>query len=98
MAFSMVGAFVPVFLKDKATCCRCGKCSQSSKADGGAGCLMLLLCLQMKTGGRERTNAKEYLAGLTENEWKVFAEGANMVAEVKEKRTADGVPPSRRIC
>lgn len=88
-SLSMVGAFVPVFLKDR-----------SSHADGAAAAVKTarlmadagyhdaFIVLADNNGSvPERTNMAGRITpemGLTEEEWKTFAEGANLVArEVK---------------
>jgi inosose dehydratase len=87
----MVGAFVPVFLKDRSKHAAGAEVAvKTSKLMADAGYPDAFIVLADENGSvKERTlNAGRVLQsmGLTDNEWKVFAEGANLVAsEVKTK-------------
>ena len=90
-SLSMVGAFVPVFMKDRSKH-KAGAESalKTAKLMADAGFPDAFIVLADENGTvKERTlNAGRVSAsmGLTNDEWKVFAEGANLVArEVKEK-------------
>ena len=88
---AMVGAFVPVFLKDESKhAAGVENAVKTAKLMADAGYPDAFIVLADENGSvNERTlNAGRVTSsmGLTEIEWKVFAQGANMVArEVKEK-------------
>jgi len=88
---SMVGAFVPVFLKDKSKHKAGAEAAvKTAKLMAEAGFSEAFIVLADDNGSvPERTqNAGRVTSGmgLTSEEWKVFAEGANFVAnEVKSK-------------
>ena len=90
-SLAMVGAFVPVFLKDGSKhAAGIENAVKTAKLMADAGYPDAFIVLADENGSvNERTlNAGRVTSsmGLTENEWKVFAEGANMVArEVKAK-------------
>ena len=90
-SLAMVGAFVPVFLKDESKHAAGVENSvKTAKLMADAGYPDAFIVLADENGSvNERTlNAGRVTSsmGLTEIEWKVFAQGANMVArEVKEK-------------
>jgi inosose dehydratase len=90
-SLAMVGAFVPVFLKDgNKHAAGVENAVKTAKLMADAGYPDAFIVLADENGSvNERTlNAGRVTSsmGLTENEWKVFAEGANMVArEVKAK-------------
>ncbi len=93
-SLAMVGAFVPVFLKDRSkACCRCRNCSKNCKADGRCRLQNAFIVLADENGSiKERTlNAGRVTPsmGLTDDEWKVFAEGADLVA--REVKTQTGL-------
>ena len=90
-SLSMVGAFVPVFLKDRSKH-KSGaeSAARTAKLMADAGYKDAFIVLADDNGSvKERTlNAGRVTPsmGLTVDEWKVFAEGANLVAaEVKTK-------------
>ena len=88
---TMVGAFVPVFLKDATKHLAGAELAvKTAKLMANAGFPDAFIVLADDNGSvKERTeNAGRVTAemGLSETEWKMFAEGANFVArEVKEK-------------
>jgi len=88
-ALSMVGAFVPVFLKDKAKHAAGAEAAvKTAKLMADAGFPDAFIVLADENGSiKERTtNAGRVTTtmGLSKNEWKTFAEGADLVAgEVK---------------
>ena len=88
---SMVGAFVPVFLKDRSTHIPGAKIAvRTAQLMADAGFKEAFIVLADDNGKiKERTvNAGRINSsmGLSKDEWKVFAEGANYVAgEVKAK-------------
>lgn len=88
---SMVGAFVPVFLKDRSKHAAGAEVAvKTAKLMADAGFPDAFIVLADDNGSvKERTlNAGRVSAnmGLTNNEWQIFAEGANFVAaEVKAK-------------
>ena len=88
---SMVGAFVPVFMKDRTKhAAGAGAAVKTARLMADAGYRDAFIVLAEDNGSvPERTkNAGRVTAdmGLSAEEWKVFAEGANFVArEVKEK-------------
>lgn len=88
---AMVGAFVPVFLKDKSKHAAGAEVAvKTAKLMADAGFPEAFIVLADDNGSvPERTlNAGRVTPkmGLTANEWKIFAEGANFVAaEVKTK-------------
>ncbi|MBP1673995.1 MAG: inosose dehydratase [Bacteroidetes bacterium] len=90
-SLAMVGAFVPVFLKDESKhAAGVENAVKTAKLMADAGYPDAFIVLADENGSvNERTlNAGRVTSsmGLTEIEWKVFAQGANMVArEVKEK-------------
>jgi inosose dehydratase len=90
-SLSMVGAFVPVFLKDRSKHASGAEAAvRTAKLMADAGYRDAFIVLADDNGNvKERTlNAGrvESSMGLTAEEWKVFAEGANLVAaEVKTK-------------
>ena len=105
-SLSMVGAFVPVFLKDRSKHAAGAEAAvRTAKLMADAGFPDAFIVLADENGSvKERTlNAGRVKPsmGLTEDEWKVFAEGADLVAgEVKARdRSADCISSSlRRIC
>ena len=90
-SLAMVGAFVPVFLKDESKhAAGVENAVKTAKLMADAGYPDAFIVLADENGSvNERTlNAGRVTSsmGLSEIEWKVFAQGANMVArEVKEK-------------
>lgn len=90
-SLSMVGAFVPVFLKDRSKHTSGAEAAvKTAKLMADAGYHDAFIVLADDNGSvKERTlNAGRVTPsmGLTVDEWKVFAEGANLVAaEVKTK-------------
>jgi inosose dehydratase len=88
-ALSMVGAFVPVFLKDKAKHAAGAEAAvKTAKLMADAGFPDAFIVLADENGSiKERTsNAGRVTTtmGLSKNEWKTFSEGADLVAgEVK---------------
>jgi len=90
-SLSMVGAFVPVFLKDRSKHIGGAEVAvKTAKLMADAGYQDAFIVLADENGSvKERTlNAGRVSPsmGLTKNEWKVFAEGANLVArEVKTR-------------
>jgi len=90
-SLSMVGAFVPVFLKDRTKHAAGAEAAvKTARLMSDAGFPDSFIVLADENGSiKERTrNAGRVtsLMGLTDNEWKVFAEGADLVArEVKSK-------------
>ena len=89
-SLSMVGAFVPVFLKDRLKHTAGAKLAvKTATLMADAGYPDAFIVLADENGGvKERTlNAGRVSPsmGLTDDEWKIFAEGADLVArEVKE--------------
>ena len=91
-SLSMVGAFVPVFLKDRSKHAGGAEVAvKTAKLMADAGYNDAFIVLADENGSvKERTlNAGRVtpLMGLNENEWKVFAEGANLVAREVKTRT-----------
>jgi inosose dehydratase len=90
-SLSMVGAFVPVFLKDRTKHAAGAEVAvKTAKLMADAGFPDAFIVLADENGSvKERTlNAGRVtdLMGLSDDEWKVFAEGADFIArEVKEK-------------
>jgi inosose dehydratase len=90
-SLSMVGAFVPVLLKDKSRhASGTDVALKTAELMANAGFPEAFIVLADENGSiKERTlNAGRVTPsmGLTVDEWKVFAEGANLIArEVKEK-------------
>jgi len=90
-SLSMVGAFVPVFLKDRSRHTAGAEVAvKTAKLMADAGYPDAFIVLADENGSvKERTlNAGRVTPsmGLTDDEWKVFAEGANLVArEVKAR-------------
>ena len=90
-SLSMVGAFVPVFLKDRTKHADGARAAvKTARLMSEAGFPDSFIVLADENGSiKERTqNAGRVtsLMGLTDNEWKVFAEGVDLVAhEVKSK-------------
>jgi inosose dehydratase len=90
-SLSMVGAFVPVFLKDRSKhSAGAHTAVKTAKLMADAGYNDAFIVLADENGSiKERTlNAGRITPsmGLTDDEWKVFAEGADLVAlEVKKK-------------
>lgn len=90
-SLSMVGAFVPVFMKDRSkhtAGARAAVKTAKLMADAGYNDAFIVLADDNGTVKERTTNAGRVTPslGLTSDEWKVFAEGANLVAqEVKEK-------------
>ncbi len=88
-ALSMVGAFVPVFLKDKAKHAAGAEAAvKTAKLMADAGFPDAFIVLADENGSiKERTSNAGRVTGsmgLNKNEWKTFAEGADLVAgEVK---------------
>ena len=91
-SLSMAGAFVPVFLKDRSKHSGGAEAAvKTAKLMADAGYPDAFIVLADENGSvKERTlNAGRVspLMGLNENEWKVFAEGANLVASEVKSRT-----------
>ena len=91
-SLSMVGAFVPVFLKDRSKHIGGAEVAvKTAKLMADAGYQDAFIVLADENGSvKERTlNAGRVSPsiGLTKNEWKVFAEGANLVAREVKTRT-----------
>jgi inosose dehydratase len=91
-SLSMVGAFVPVFLKDRFNHAAGAEVAvRTAKLMADAGYPEAFIVLADENGSiKERTlNAGRVTPamGLNEDEWKVFAEGANMVAREVRSRT-----------
>lgn len=90
-SLSMVGAFVPVFLKDRAkhkTGAATAVKTAKLMADAGYPDAYIVLADENGTIKERTLNAGRVTPdlGLSEEEWKVFGEGATLVAsEVKEK-------------
>ncbi len=89
---SMVGAFVPVFLKDRTKHAAGAEAAvKTAKLMSDAGYKNAFIVLADENGSiPERTqNAGRVTAemGLSAEEWKVFAEGANLVAHEVKVRT-----------
>jgi inosose dehydratase len=88
---SMVGAFVPVFLKDRskhAAGVEVAVKTARLMADAGYPEAFIVLADENGSVKERTTNAGRVTPemGLTDSEWDVFADGADMVArEVKEK-------------
>lgn len=89
---AMVGAFVPVFLKDRsrhATGAETAVKTAGLMADAGYPDAFIVLADE-NGSVRERTLYAGRVTsemGLTEDEWKVFGEGANLVAEEVKSKT-----------
>jgi len=91
-SLSMVGAFVPVFLKDRSKHPAGAEVAvRTAKLMADAGYPDAFIVLADENGSvKERTlNAGRISPsmGLTDDEWKVFAEGANLVAREVKART-----------
>jgi inosose dehydratase len=91
-SLSMVGAFVPVFLKDRASHASGAEVAvKTAKLMADAGFPDAFIVLADDNGKiKERTmNAGRITPqmGLSEEEWRVFAEGANLVAHEVKSRT-----------
>ncbi len=91
-SLSMVGAFVPVFLKDRSKHAAGVELSvKTARLMADAGYPDAFIVLADENGSvKERTeNAGRVKPqmGLTNDEWKVFGEGANLVASEVKKRT-----------
>ncbi|TAL66975.1 MAG: xylose isomerase [Bacteroidetes bacterium] len=91
-SLSMVGAFVPVFLKDRSKhAAGAGVAVKTAKLMADAGYPDAFIVLADENGSvKERTlNAGRVTPsmGLNDDEWKVFAEGANLVAGEVKSRT-----------
>lgn len=90
-SLSMVGAFVPVFLKDRSKHAGgAGVAVKTAKLMADAGFPQAFIVLADENGSvAERTQNAGRIKksmGLTAEEWKVFGEGANLVAaQVREK-------------
>jgi len=90
-SLEMVGAFVPVFLKDRSRhAAGAGNAVKTAKLMADAGYPDAFIVLADENGSvKERTlNAGRVTPsmGLTADDWKIFGEGANLVAnEVKAK-------------
>ncbi len=91
-SLAMVGAFIPVFLKDrKKHDAGAENANKTAKLMADAGFPDAFIVLADENGSvKERTlNAGRVtpLMGLTDDEWKVFAEGADLVAREVKART-----------
>jgi inosose dehydratase len=91
-SLEMVGAFVPVFMKDRSKhSAGAGTAVRTAKLMADAGYTDAFIVLADDNGSvKERTqNAGRIKSsmGLSEEEWKVFGEGANLVAREVKKRT-----------
>jgi inosose dehydratase len=91
-ALSMVGAFVPVFLKDRSKHVAGAEVAvKTARLMAEAGYTEAFIVLADENGTvKERTvNAGRITPemGLSDEEWKVFAEGANLVAAEVKKAT-----------
>ena len=91
-SLAMVGAFVPVFLKDKTRHAAGSETAvKTAKLMADAGFPEAFIVLADENGSvKERTmNAGRITPsmGLTREEWKVFAEGANLVSQEVKSRT-----------
>jgi len=91
-SLAMVGAFVPVFLKDRTKHAAGAETAiKTAKLMADAGFPDAFIVLADENGSiKERTlNAGRVTPsmGLTENEWKIFAEGADYVAGEVRSRT-----------
>ena len=91
-SLSMVGAFVPVFLKDRNKhAAGAENAVKTAKLMADAGFPDAFIVLADENGSvKERTlNAGRVTPsmGLTDDEWKVFAEGADLVAREVKSRT-----------
>jgi inosose dehydratase len=91
-SLSMVGAFVPVFLKERSKhAAGAETATRTAKLMANAGYIDAFIVLADENGTvKERTeNAGRITTamGLTDDEWKVFAEGANLVASEVKKAT-----------
>jgi len=91
-SLSMVGAFVPVFLKDRSKHKSGAEVAvKTAKLMADAGYPDAFIVLADENGSvKERTlNAGRVspLMGLTKDEWKIFGEGANLVAREVKTRT-----------
>lgn len=89
---AMVGAFVPVFLKDASTHeagARTAVKTAKLMADAGYGDAFIVLADNNGSIPERTQNAGRITAsmGLTDEEWKVFAEGANYVARQVREQT-----------
>ncbi|MCU0472846.1 MAG: sugar phosphate isomerase/epimerase [Bacteroidales bacterium] len=91
-SLSMVGAFVPVFMKDRSKHAAGAETAvKTAKLMADAGYSDAFIVLADKNGSvKERTlNAGRVTpsTGLSKDEWKIFAEGANLVASEVKSRT-----------
>jgi inosose dehydratase len=91
-SLSMAGAFVPVFLKDRSKhAAGAGVAVKTAKLMADAGYPDAFIVLADENGSvKERTlNAGRISPsmGLNDDEWKVFAEGANLIASEVRSRT-----------
>jgi len=91
-SLSMVGAFVPVFLKDRSKHAAGTEIAvRTAKLMADAGYPDAFIVLADENGSvKERTLIAGRVSpsmGLTDDEWKVFAEGANLVAREVKTRT-----------
>jgi inosose dehydratase len=89
---SMVGAFVPVFLKDKSKHAPGAETAvKTAKLMADAGYKDAFIVLADENGSiKERTENAGRITpemGLTDSEWKVFAEGADHIASEVKKAT-----------
>jgi inosose dehydratase len=91
-SLAMVGAFVPVFLKDRSKHKQGGELAvKTARLMADAGYHDAFIVLADENGSvKERTeNAGRVKPqmGLTNDEWKIFGEGANFIASEVKKRT-----------
>jgi inosose dehydratase len=91
-SLSMVGAFVPVFLKDSTrhkTGAELAVKTATLMADAGYHDAFIVLADENGTVKERTTNAGRVTPGmgLTAAEWKTFGEGANLVASEVKKKT-----------
>jgi inosose dehydratase len=91
-SLSMVGAFVPVFLKDRSKHAAGTEIAvRTAKLMADAGYPDAFIVLADENGSvKERTLIAGRVSpsmGLTDDEWKVFAEGTNLVAREVKTRT-----------
>jgi inosose dehydratase len=91
-SLSMVGAFVPVFLKDRskhATGAETAVRTAKLMAEAGYSNAFIVLADENGTVMERTENAGRITPdmGLTDDEWRIFAEGADLVAESVKKVT-----------
>lgn len=91
-SLSMVGAFVPVFLKDRSKHNAGAELAVKTArlmADAGYHDAFIVLADENGSVKERKENAGRVKPqmGLTNDEWKVFGEGANLVASEVKKRT-----------